>query len=657
VKGTLLHPRHRHIIGGFAKASAAICFSVSLSSAPVLAAPDQLALADLRAFSIEELAQIEITSVSKSPERLAEAPAAIYVITQEDAERSGATSIPEILRLAPNLHVSQQSPSKYIVAARGFSGSPAAQNLPNKLLVLIDGRSVYTPLYSGVYWDMQDVMFDDLDRVEVISGPGATLWGANAVNGVINITTRSSADTQGGVVSLGAGNLERNGALRYGGRISDDLTYRFYAKSFVRDELESPAGVDAHDTFRKTQGGFRMDWSPESDLITLQGDIYSGTEEQLGAPGERISGGNILGRWSRTFTDGSKLQIQAYYDQTERRSINATPGYILHTYDIEAQYSFALNDWNNVVVGAGDRINEFKIVNAVSPVSSLLFVPRNRTLNLSNFFIEDRISLSDSFKVIAGIKIEGEPYTGVEFMPSLKLAWTPNDSHMLWAAVSRAVRSPTPFDRDVVELLGPTTFLTGSTDFQPEKLIAYELGYRGQLSSRLSLSVSTFLNVYDDLRSIEMTPVTVLPLYWGNEMKGEVYGVEVWGSFQATDWWRLSASFNLQEENLRFKTGASGLLGTAQAGNDPTHRMMLQSAMQLSEDVALNLDLRRVGPLPDPHVPAYTELNARIGWAITDNLEIAASGYNLLHKHHQEFNYPDADRIPRSFFIETRVKF
>ncbi|TAL03891.1 MAG: TonB-dependent receptor [Rhodospirillaceae bacterium] len=605
-------------------------------------------VAEISALSIEELGNIQVSSVSKTAQPLSTAPAAIYVITQDDIARSGATRIPEMLRLAPNLDVAAAGSSAYAISARGFNGT-----LANKLLVLIDGRSVYTPLYGGVYWDMQDVMPEDIDRIEVISGPGATLWGANAVNGVINITTKKSSDTQGGILTLGAGNLERSASLQYGGSLSDDASYRVYAKGYEHQSTITAAGKNSHDGWRVPQGGFRFDWSPENDLITVQGDIYRASEDQPAASDQIESGHNLTTRWEHHFASGSVVQIQAYYDRAQRFDNNG--GFALDTYDVDVQHSFKFGTWNDIVWGGGYRVNHDQIRNAVA----FQIQPDTRTLSLGNAFVQDSIALAKSLKLTVGLKLEDEEFTGLEALPSARVSWQVNDKALIWSAVSRAVRAPTRFDRDVVEKLGPIVFLMGGADFQPETLMAYELGTRVEASSRLSFSISTFYNVYDSLRSIEANPVThFLPLVWGNLMAGKVYGMEAWASYQINNWWRVSGGFNVQHENLGFKPGSSGLGGIQQAGNDPDHQISLRSSMKITDDILFDADVRYVSALPNPVVPAYVELNGRLGWKPTKYMEISISGNNLLHRYYREFNGgPTAVEMARSVFVETRWSF
>jgi iron complex outermembrane receptor protein len=603
--------------------------------------------------SIEELAALEITSVSKSSQPLSSAAASVYVIQQEDVLRSGANSVPEMLRLAPNLEVMQTSPSGYQITARGFSGNTAAQNFPNKLLLLIDGRSAYSPLYSGIFWDAQDVLPENVERIEVISGPGGTLWGANAVNGVINIITKDAGQTQGLTATLGSGDNYSQASFQYGGMANANVSYRFYVRHFYQRDFNTLTGAPAGDGWTRPQGGFRVDWDGGADKLTVSGDLYNGVTGAGAAFDQKLAGGNVTARWTRDLGSGESLQLLAYYDQVQRWSVDGG-GLHVNSYNIEGQHNFALGSWNRIVWGAGTRIHQYRLTDRVTPAEALTWNPNARTLNLFNIFVQDEISLGETLTATLGVKLENDPYSGWTPMPSARLSWTPGATDMLWAAVSRSVRSPTPFDVDVVEKLGGLTFLTGNPDFQPEQITAYELGYRGLLFSDLNLSVSLFHNVYEDLRSIEVTPVTLLPLIWGNGIEGTVQGVELWGTWQAAAWWRLSAGFNYQEVDLNFRPGSSGLLGVAQAGNDPQIQASLRSYMNILDDVTLDANLRYVGALPDPAVPEYAELNARLGWDVTEEFSVSLAGFNLLHGSHREFSPGDA--IPRSVYLQTRLK-
>ncbi|HEX7759979.1 MAG TPA: TonB-dependent receptor [Caulobacteraceae bacterium] len=598
---------------------------------------------DLAGLSIEDLARIDVSSVSKSAQPLSDAPAAIYVITHDDILRSGASSIPQMLRLAPNLYVAQTSASSYVITARGFNGNAADQNFSDKLLVLIDGRSVYSPLFSGVYWDMQDVLPEDIDRIEVISGPGATLWGANAVNGVVNIITRKASETQGGMLAVGGGNVERSASLRYGGKIGADLAYRLYAKGFYDTDTVTSSGAKAHDSWSKPQGGFRLDWTPGAgDRVTLQGDVYQGDES-----GATVAGGNLLARWNHNWRGGATSQVQTYYDRAHGG------GFVLDAYDLDVQNSFALGRRNKIVWGGGLRVSRYTITGT----DTFFFVPTRRTLTLGNVFVQDSLSLNGATTLVLGLKLEDDPYSGVTPLPSVRLSWKANDTTLLWAAISRAIRSPTPFDRDVAEKLGSLLFLVGGGNFQPEKLIAYEVGVRVQPSPRLSFSVSGFYNVYDDLRSIEPNPVTFLPLTWGNRIRGHTAGVEAWADYSVTSWWKLSAAFNLLSESLSFKPGDLALVGVEQEGDDPAHQASLRSSMNLGGAVTLDWDLRYVGALPNPQLPSYVELDTRIAWNVSQRVQLSLSGFNLIHDHHQEYPGPQANAVPRSVFAEARLRF
>jgi iron complex outermembrane receptor protein len=608
---------------------------------------------DLQGMSIAQLANIDVTSVSKRTESLSDAPAAVYVITHDEIMRSGATSIPEILRLAPNLQVAEISANSYAITARGFNGNAA-----DKLLVLIDGRSVYTPLFGGVLWDEQDVLPEDIERIEVISGPGATLWGANAVNGVINIITRNSSDTRGGVLELSAGNRENRASLQYSGKINDDLNYRVYVDGFSIASDKVSTGADADDGWSKVQGGFRLDWTPASDNVMLKGDIYHGSEQQPAAPALNMSGGNLELSWQHQLQGGSSLQVLAYYDESQRYSSNFS-GYTLETYDLELQHSFSLGDRQKVVWGVGGRIYQDQFDNT----GNVVYLPARSVEALADVFAQDTISITRSLNLTLGLKFEKDPYSGVSPLPTARVSWKATDNLLLWAAASRAVRAPTLFDEDLNDTTIPSILiLKGNKDFQTEKLTAYEIGARAQMSDKLSLSVSAYDDVYDDLRSVEWLRMTSLPLLWtwGNMMYGDIYGVEAWGDYQATDWWRLSAGFNIQHEALRFKPGASDLNNLGEAGDDSSGQASLRSSMNLGHHLTWNADLRYVGALPNPRVPAYAELDTNLAWAATDRLQFSISGANLLHAHHLEYEEAGAtvgDEVERSVSVTSKLRF
>lgn len=605
---------------------------------------------DLQQMSIDQLQNLDVTSVTRTSEALGDAPAAVYVVTHDAIVRSGAVTVPEILRLAPNLQVDQISANHYVITARGFSGNIPDQSFANQLLVLIDGRSVYNPIFSGVYWDMQDLVPEDIERIEVISGPGATLWGANAVNGVINITTRRAADTQGGLISLSAGNLEQSASLRYGGTLSDDLAYRVYLREYSGDDTMTATGANPHDHWSKPQGGLRLDWTPsESDRVTVQGDVYSGWENQ-GAAAEDIRGHNVQLSWDHDLADDSSLQLGAWYDSTSRFDPLGGGQFWLDMYDLNAQHGFALDDRNKITWGGEVRLSRYHI----DGTPSLYYAPASRTLALSDAFVQDSLSLSSDLTAVLALKIEDDPYSGVAVLPTGRLSWKFNDRTLFWAAISRAIRSPTPFDRDVQERVGNVIALSGDPDFSSVALTAYELGSRVQFGPQVSFSISGYYNDYTDIRSVELAPggMALLNLTWGNNLKGNAYGFEAWGDYQPLPWWRLSASFDSLSEHFDFTPAATlESIGIAQIGDDPSSSATLRSSMNLGDDVTVDADFRYVGRLPNPRVPAYAELNANVGWNVSDDVRLSLSGFNLLHAKHQEFPAPDANAVPRGFAV------
>ena len=408
-------------------------------------------------------------------------------------------------------------------------------------------------------------------------------------------------------------------------------------------------GGDAEDAWSRPQGGFRVDWSPGNDLVTAEGDMFQASEE----PGGSIQGRDLVGTWQHRFADSSSLQVQAYYDLAKRYSDNSNGGFRVDTYDLSAQHQFNLGAWNQIVWGAEDRVISYEVQNT----ASLLFEPAGRTLNLADVFVQDTISVTPTVKIIPGLKIENEPYTGIEPLPSLRVSWKPIDQVLLWSAVSRAVRADTPVDRDLIEKIGTTPILDKSFNFQPETLTAYEVGTRIQVTPQVSFSLSGFYNVYDDLRTIETTPGTVLPFGWGNKARGLVYGAEFWASYRVADWWALGPAFNLQHEHFRFTPGSAQIGGTTFIANDPNHQASLRSSMNITPVVTWDAFLRYVGRLHSPPLADYAELDTRIGWKVTPQLELSLSGFNLLHAHHQEFVADAATTVARSFLVDARLKF
>jgi iron complex outermembrane recepter protein len=637
-----------------------VAMSLLSASAPVLAVPaGELSPERLKRMSLEELMDIEVTSVSRRPEKLVRAASAIQVITSEDIRRSGASSIPEALRLASNLDVARKNSHDWAITARGFN-----TELANKLLVMIDGRTVYTPLFSGVFWDRQNFLLEDIDRIEVISGPGGTLWGANAVNGVINIITKTSSGTQGVYLEAGAGNqLEDSVAARYGGALGPDASFRVYALHFARGTETRSNGSSADDAWSKRQAGFRIDATPSArDSLSVQGDVYGGDEDLVSGSTSGVSGSNVLGRWTRSLADDAEFILQFYYDRTHlsqnvaalviNSTVFAEAGVLvddLDTYDLDFQHRVRLGESQQIVWGLGYRTTHDAVQNA----PALAFLPPRLTQHLYSGFVQDEIRLGEDWYLTLGTKIEHNDYTGFELEPGARLQWSVDDTRMLWAAVSRAVRMPSRIDRDFSQPAPdhPLVVLRGSDDFRSETVIASELGYRAELGDSVSASLSLFYNDYDDLRSTTTTPVRVLPFFFENNLAGRTHGAELSVNWQPLDGWRLQAGYSWLRQSLHVKPGSIDINNALNETADPEHRALLRSSLDLGSKLQLDTTLRRTGDRPihsGPvlgHVPGYSELDLRLAWRPSEQWELSLVGQNLLHGQHQEYGYPGPMQI------------
>lgn len=619
---------------------------------------------DILNMSLEELLNLEVTSVSKKAEKRTEAAAAIFVLTNEDIKKSGATNIPDALRLVPGVNVAKLSASLWSVTARGFAGRFA-----NKLLVLIDGRSIYTPLFSGVYWESHDVMLEDIDRIEVIRGPGGTLWGANAVNGVINIVTKRAEDTQGGLISAGAGTEERGfTSVRYGDKIGDKGHYRVYAKYLNRDDSgDTAASGDAYDAWDSGQFGFRTELElSDTDLLTIQGDYVNQnlhqyqTQAYLTAPFSRdvrssleYEGHNLLTRWNRTISDESDLQIQLYWDYyrsggnllTERRG----------TTDLSVEHHQRIGEKNDLVWGLGFRSTFDNITNT----SFISLNPDKRSDELFSAFIHNDTAISDELHLTLGSKFEHNSYTGFEYQPTARLAWTPNERHTLWGAVSRSVRTPSRVEDDVhivsTVVAGPTVLaLDGTRSFDSEELMAYELGYRAVVTDRLAVDVATFYNDFDNYRSLEPgapyfdpdppIPHTVIPFFARNGADAESYGIELVIDWRPKAWWQLRGIYAWQEVDVAAPAGDP--LTNTFSGDAPEQTFTLINHFDLPRNIDLDSTLRYVDKLPSLAVDDYLELDLRIAWRPKENIELSLVGQNLLDNGHFEFAPAFVNQIP-----------
>jgi len=626
------------------------------------AGPDQ-AGNPVKQLSLEQLGNVEVTTATKEPAQVWKTSAAIFVITQEDIQRSGATSIPDVLRLAPGVEVAQIDSSKWSIGIRGFGS-----RLTRDVLVLIDGRTVYTTLLAGTYWEVQNVLLDDVDRIEVIRGPGGTIWGPNAVNGVINIITKASKETHGELVSTGGGNVDQGFFnARYGGGNGSTFDYRIYALGFDRGPEYHSDGAN-YDRWRTAQGGFRMDFTHETrDSFTLQGDIYDeGAGESVSATSytppysqiidgtARLSGGNILGRWERKLGDGTDFQLQAYYDRANRREPNFID--LRNTFDVDFLDRFVLPGRQQISWGLGARWSQG---DNPTVFSGLTFQPTERTDRLFTAFLQDEVGIiPDRLSLSIGTKFLRTNYTGLQLQPSARLLWTPTDKQTLWAAFTHAVRTPSDAERAFyLSGFGGIDTTTGmpifarfnaNPDFRSEQLNGYEIGYRQLLSQSVYLDIAGFYNHYSDLFSeditgpefIETNPAPthiLLPANFGNGLLGTTRGVEIAPEWRPTKSWRLRASYSFLQMNIEKSPGSLDV-GTAPSieGSSPRHQVSAQSGYDFSKVFNFDLSYRFVSALTKESVSAYSTADARFRWQVTHQIQLSVTGQNLLQPHHYE---------------------
>ncbi|MDB6130654.1 MAG: ligand-gated TonB-dependent outer rane channel, partial [Verrucomicrobiales bacterium] len=599
--------------------------------------------------SLKDLTEIPVISVNNSPQKLSSIPAAVSVLTQDEIRRSGATSIAEALRLVPGLDVARVDSHTWAISSRGFNDVFA-----NKLLVMVDGRTVYTPLFSGVYWDVQDTVLEDIDQIEVVRGPGASRWGANAVDGVINIITKKTRDTQGLLISGGAG-MEEHGfaSIRYGFKIADDLHMRVYGKYLNMDDSFLSTGGQAMDGWDMARTGFRLDYEPKSgNEITLQGDAYAGRIGQIFTTPSFIfpyaanvqtrtdaNGGNLLTRWTHTFSEDSVTKLQLFYDRTVRNTLvfNETRD----TGDMDFQHDFTLGERNKLVWGAGYRRSSDEAENS----AYVSLNPDHRTTDLFSAFIQDEIALMPQ-KIFAtpGLKIEHNSFTGFEVQPSLRVQWNINNGHTLWGSVSRAVRSPSRAEDDLIinPPGAPPGFasILGTRNFESETVIACELGYRIQPSEKWTVDTAVYYNIYDDLRSLSaVTPLPITPYMAGNDLYGRSYGFELSTAYQVTPQWRISPGYSFSKIELHHRGGSREITEAGIEGSSPQNQLFVRSTWDVSKNVDFDTTFRYIDSLPGQGVPAYYTFDLRVGWRPCKNVEISIVGQNLIDDHHPEF-YP-----------------
>jgi iron complex outermembrane receptor protein len=638
---------------------------------------------DLTGLSLEDLMNLQVTSVSKQSQRIANAPAAVYVITSEDIAHSGMTSIPDLLRLSPGLEVARVTASSWAITSRGFNSTFA-----NKLQVLMDGRTLYTPFFSGTFWADQDYVLQDLDRIEVIRGPGATLWGANAVNGVINITTKDARDTQGWLADGLGGNVEQQGAIRYGGQLDERTYYRVYAKYKNTDNFYMP-GVndDAGDGWDSLRSGFRIDrHTSDHDHFTLQGDIYRNPTANvmtfpISAPPfsttvHKIStneGENILARWTHVISDESDFSLQLYYNRILEGQVIGRLDQ--RTVDLDFQHRFPLGKRQEIVWGAGYRF----IANSVDQSDVFRVQDPDRKDYLASAFVQDAITLvPDHWTFFIGSKFEVGSLSDFEVQPSARLLWTPNDRNSFWGAVSRAVRTPSQTDEDsrisvqrgaIPPGIPFTSDVFSSPDNRSEELTAYELGYRVKVNPALSFDLATFFNNYRSLHTTEPgAPVPdpevpgriLIPLVRANKAHGESYGVELASNWNVTDAWRLTASYTFLELFLHTSSSSADPSVASAEGMDPQNQFQIHSTYNITRHLTFDASGYYVDRLTSVNVDGYFRLDLGLTWRPNPGFQLSAWVQNLLDNRHAEFGgeaLSTASEVPRSFYIEATWRY
>jgi iron complex outermembrane receptor protein len=625
---------------------------------------------DLTQKSLEDLMNIDVTSVSKKAQKTSETAAAVFVISAEEIRRSGALNIPDLLRMVPGLDVAQIDAGKWAISARGFNGQYS-----NKLLVQIDGRTVYSPVFAGVFWDSQNVPLESIERIEVIRGPGAAVWGSNAVNGVISIITKSAGETQGGSVTAGGGNAGQGpDTIRYGGKTHSLDTYRVYAEGFHINALPTFTGRDGHDDWRLVHGGYRTDTTLSArDSLTTEGEVYLGNAGELVttivslapplnatlAMRDRYFGWNQLARWNRTISPHSETSLQVYFDRAKRGDPTYDIG--VDTFDIDFHRHTAWGARQDIVWGLGYRVS----ANGASPTLRISFTPQNRLTQLFSIYAQDEITLLPDLRLSVGARLEHNGYTGFDLEPSVRLAWTPNSRNMVWSAVSGAVRTPARSDRDIrVNFAArPGSIATGNLPMligfignpnaKNERLTAFEAGFRNSLSGSLSLDSTVFYNRYRDLEStergamvLETTPAPphlLIPILYGNGLYGETHGIEVFANWKAASHWTLSPGYAFYAAHLH--TTASSRDTTTVSGTQggsPDHQAQLRSSISLPWNLQWNASAYFVNRLPAQSIPSYTRLDSGLTWRAGEHFSIILAGQNLLRDFHPEYSGPDS---------------
>jgi iron complex outermembrane receptor protein len=614
------------------RAARALALAALLPLAAAAARAEALSAADLGDLSIEELGRIPVTAVSGRPQAVQDAAAAVFVITADDIRRSAATSLPEALRLAPNLEVARIDATQYAISARGFNNA-----IGNKLLVMVDGRTIYSPLFSGVFWDAQQVPLADVERIEVVSGAGGTLWGANAVNGVINVITRPARDTAGWLLAAHAGATGNEATVRYGGALPGG-GWRAYAMQSDRAATTQPSGAAMDDHQDRQQAGFRADAAAGADSWTLQGDLYQAAGDGRTPTSPDLSGANLLARWRHDEDDGANWQLQAWFDQASRDDAIEFHDHV-RTVDLQFDHAPALGADHRLIWGLGYR----QAIDETDPASFVGFDPRVRRLRWANLFAQDEVRVTPRLHVVAGAKVETNVYTGAEFLPTLRASWDLGAAGTLWGSASRAVRAPARLDRDVQIPAQPPFIIDRGPGFRSEVADVFEVGLRGQRTAGFGYSATAFHHHYDFLRAGHAAPTAVENLAWGG-----VSGLELWGDVDLTRDWRLAFGWTELREALRAAPEA-GLNSVANLGDDPRRQIQLRSTMRPARGLDLDLTVRHVAALPAPAVPSYTVADVRLAWSPRPDLELSLLAQDL-GRRHVEYDPAGSSRFgPRAF--------
>ncbi len=637
----------------------AVCVALLFDIVPLRAIADAPpAQTKLKSLSLEELGNIEVTTVSKEPEEVWHTPAAIYVLTQDDIRRSGATTIPDLLRMVPGIEVGELQSNQWAVGMRGF-GSAFSKDV----LLLIDGRSTYTPLFEGVYWDVQDVLLEDVERIEIVRGPGGTIWGANAVNGVINIITKHARDTQGTLATGLGGHVDRfNGSIRQGLHKGANLQFRLFAHGFIREDEQNP-GYDPYDRWHLAHGGARVDWDfTPRDTLTGDADLYTGASGQkisIGsyAPLEQlviddtfnVSGGDIVLNWRHRYRGGSDFLARAYFDRTNRQGTEF--GETRSTFDVDFIDHLTLLRRQDVIWGAGARLSPDNVIQTQPTVD---FEPHEQTDYIYSAFVQDAIDLLPRILTFTlGSKFENNNYTGFEIQPNARLLWNPARHATLWTAISRAVRVPGRLDRDlqVTDVLStaPAVLvrIEGDPNFKSEDMLGYEAGYRQLFTRALYADIAAFQNHYDHLESYGTrsytsitTPITatVLNIPFANGIDSTTDGFEIAPDWKPASWWELKGNFSHVHINAAPRPGFNDTTTAASYEGSTPHRIAtLQSLLDLPHGVDVDLDYRFVSRLPAQRVQSYQTMDAHASWRLGKSLQFSLDGRNLLQPHHHEF--------------------